>query len=43
VRPHGVAAIAWRRIQAAVGLAVFLSIYQTHGTIELDKIRFLKW
>jgi len=29
--------------EAAVGLAVLLSIYQTHGTIELDKIRFLKW
>ncbi|TLZ82502.1 MAG: NADH-quinone oxidoreductase subunit K, partial [Methanobacteriota archaeon] len=35
--------IAVAAAEAAVGLAVFLSIYQTHGTIELDKIRFLKW
>jgi len=36
-------AIAVAAAEAAVGLAVFLSIYQTHGTIELDKIRILKW
>jgi NADH-quinone oxidoreductase subunit K len=35
--------IAVAAADAAVGLAVFLSIYQTHGSIELDKIRFLKW
>jgi len=35
--------IAVAAAEAAVGLAVFLAIYQTHGTIELDKIRFLKW
>src|SRR5437870_1185559 len=35
--------IAVAAAEAAVGLAVFLSIYQTHGTIELDKVRFLKW
>src|SRR3989442_11474568 len=35
--------IAVAAAEAAVGLAVFLSIYQTHWTIELDKIRFLKW
>src|SRR5206468_1863070 len=35
--------IAVAAAEAAVGLAVFLSIYQTHGSIELDKIRFLKW
>lgn len=36
-------AIAVAAAEAAVGLAVFLTIYQTHGTIELDKVRFLRW
>ncbi|OGS49223.1 MAG: NADH-quinone oxidoreductase subunit K [Euryarchaeota archaeon RBG_16_68_13] len=36
-------ALAVAAAEAAVGLAVFLSIYQTHGTIELDKVRFLRW
>lgn len=36
-------AIAVAAAEAAVGLAVFLAIYQTHGTIELDKVRFLRW
>ena len=31
------------KLLAGVGLAVFLSIYQTHGSIDLDQIRFLKW
>lgn len=35
--------IAVAAADAAVGLAIFLSIYQTHGTVELDKIRILKW
>jgi NADH-quinone oxidoreductase subunit K len=35
--------IAVAAADAAVGLAVFLSIYQTHGSIDLDQIRFLKW
>ncbi len=35
-------AIAVAAAEAAVGLAVFLSIYHTHGTIELDKIRLLR-
>jgi NADH-quinone oxidoreductase subunit K len=35
--------IAVAAADAAVGLAIFLSVYQTHGTIELDKIRILKW
>jgi len=35
--------IAVAAAEAAVGLAVFLSIYQTHGSIDLDQIRFLKW
>jgi NADH-quinone oxidoreductase subunit K len=35
-------AIAVAAAEAAVGMAVFLTIYQTHGTIELDKVRFLR-
>lgn len=35
--------IAVAAAEAAVGLAVLLAVYQTHGTIELDKVRFLKW
>ena len=35
-------AIAIAAAEAAVGMAVFLSIYQTHGTIELDKVRLLR-
>jgi len=36
--------IAVAAAEAAVGASRFsLAIYQTHGTIELDKIRFLKW
>jgi len=26
-----------------VGLAIFLALYQSHGTVELDKIRLLRW
>jgi len=29
--------------EAAVGLAIFLALYQSHGTVELDKIRLLRW
>ena len=29
--------------EAAVGLAIFLALYETHGTTELDKIRLLRW
>jgi len=36
-------ALAIAAAEVAVGLAVFLTIYQTHGTIELDKVRFLRW
>ncbi len=36
-------AIAIAAGEAAVGLAIFLSLYQTHGTVELDKIRLLRW
>jgi NADH:ubiquinone oxidoreductase subunit K len=35
--------IAVAAAEAAVGLAILLAIYQTHGTIELDKVRILKW
>jgi len=34
--------IAVAAAEAAVGMAIFLSIYQTHGTIELDKVRILR-
>ena len=36
-------AIAVAAGEAAVGLAIFLNVYATHGTIELDKIRILRW
>lgn len=35
--------IAVAAADAAVGLAIFLSIYQTHGTVDLDRVRFLRW
>ncbi len=36
-------AIAIAAAEAAVGLAIFLALYQSHGTVELDKIRLLRW
>ena len=36
-------AIAIAAAEAAVGLAIFLNVYATHKTIQLDKIRFLRW
>jgi len=36
-------AIAVAAGEAAVGLAIFLNVYATHGTIELDKIRIMRW
>lgn len=36
-------AIAIAAGEAAVGLAIFLVLYESHGTIELDKIRLLRW
>ncbi len=36
-------AIAIAAAEAAVGLAIFLTLYQSHGTVELDKIRLLRW
>ena len=35
--------IAVAAADSAVGLAIFLSIYQTHGTIDLDRLRYLRW
>jgi len=35
--------IAVAAAEAVVGMAIFLTIYQTHGTIELDKVRILRW
>lgn len=36
-------AIAIAAGEAAIGLAIFLNVYVTHGTIELDKIKILRW
>ncbi len=36
-------AIAVAAGEAAIGLAIFINVYATHGTIQLDKIRFLRW
>ncbi len=36
-------AIALAAGEAAVGLAIFLALFETHGTVELDKIRLLRW
>jgi len=35
--------IALAAADAAVGLAIFLAIYSTHGTVDLDRLRFLRW
>lgn len=36
-------AIAIAAGEAAVGLAIFLVLFESHGTVELDKIRLLRW
>jgi NADH-quinone oxidoreductase subunit K len=36
-------AIAIAAAEAAIGLAIFLVLYRTHGSIELDKIKILRW
>ena len=36
-------AISIAAAEAAVGLAIFLALFETHGTVELDKIRLLRW
>jgi len=35
--------IAVAAADAAIGLAIFLSVYQTHGTVDMDRVRFLRW
>jgi NADH-quinone oxidoreductase subunit K len=35
--------IAVAAADAAIGLAIFLSIYQTHGPVDMDRVRFLRW
>lgn len=40
---YALLAIAVAAAEAAIGLAIFLNIYMTHGTIELDKIKILRW
>ncbi len=29
--------------EAAIGLAIFLVLYRVHGTVDLDKVRILRW
>ncbi len=35
--------IAVAAADAAIGLAIFLAIYQTHGSVDMDRVRFLRW
>jgi NADH-quinone oxidoreductase subunit K len=35
--------IAIAAAEVAVGLAILLALYQRRGTIQLDKIRLLRW
>ncbi|MCK5548337.1 MAG: NADH-quinone oxidoreductase subunit NuoK [Thermoplasmata archaeon] len=36
-------AIAIAAAEAAIGLAIFLTLYRTHGSVELDKIKIMRW
>ena len=36
-------AIALAAGEAAVGLAIFLVLYEAHGTIDLSRVRLLRW
>ncbi len=36
-------AIALAAGEAAVGLAIFLVLYDAHGTIDLSRVRLLRW
>lgn len=36
-------AIALAAGEAAVGLAIFLVLYKSHGTIDLSRVRILRW
>lgn len=29
--------------EAAIGLAIFLVLYSVHGTVDLDKVKILRW
>jgi len=36
-------AIALAAGEAAVGLAIFLVLYNAHGTVDLSRVRLLRW
>ena len=36
-------AIAVAAAESAVGVAIFLTLFKARGTIELDRIRLLRW
>jgi NADH-quinone oxidoreductase subunit K len=36
-------AIALAAAEATIGLAIFLVLYRTHKSVELDKIKLLRW
>lgn len=36
-------AIALAAGEAAVGLAIFLVLYEAHGTVDLSRVRILRW
>jgi len=36
-------AIALAAGEAAVGLALFLVLYQAHGTVDVSRLRLLRW
>ncbi len=36
-------AIALAAGEAAVGLAIFLVLYESHGTVDLSRVRLLRW
>ena len=40
---YALLSIAIAASESAMGLAIFLTLYRTHGTVELDRIRFLRW
>ena len=40
---YALLSIAIAAAESAMGLAIFLTLYRTHGTVELDRIRFLRW
>jgi NADH-quinone oxidoreductase subunit K len=35
--------IAIAAAEVAIGLAILLALFQKHGTIELDRIKLLRW